>query len=90
VDGGRRWRIQPHGQAATAVGEWEDQDRGEAKVARDARDQSDGLTERQTYTEREAVESWLEHGLTGRDDHTVTNRTILAKTHVIPALGNAD
>jgi hypothetical protein len=54
------------------------------------RDQSDGLpTELRTYTVREAVESWLEHGLTGRDDHTVTNRTILAKTHVIPALGAA-
>lgn len=45
------------------------------------RDQSDGLPERQTYTVREAVESWLEHGLTERDDHTVTNRPILAKTH---------
>jgi len=53
------------------------------------RDQSDGLpTEHRTYTVREAVESWLEHGLTGRDDHTVTNRTILAQTHVIPALGS--
>jgi hypothetical protein len=53
------------------------------------RDQSDGLpTEHRTYTVREAVESWLEHGLTGRDEHTVTNRTILARTHVIPALGN--
>ena len=38
------------------------------------RDQSDGLpTEHRTYAVREAVESWLEHGLTGRDDHTVTN-----------------
>ena len=32
------------------------------------RDQTDGLpTEHWTYTVREAVESWLEHGLTGRD-----------------------
>ena len=53
------------------------------------RDRSDGLpTERQTYTVREAVESWLEHGLIGRDDRTVTNRTILANTHVIPPLGS--
>jgi hypothetical protein len=53
------------------------------------RDQSDGLpTEHRTYTVREAVESWLEHGLIGRDEHTVTNRTILARAHVIPALGN--
>jgi hypothetical protein len=54
------------------------------------RDQSDGLpTEHRTYTVREAVESWREHGLTDRDEHTVTNRTILARTHVIPALGKA-
>jgi hypothetical protein len=51
------------------------------------RDQSAALpTEHRTYTVREAVESWLEHGLTGRNERTVTNRTILAQTHVIPAL----
>jgi hypothetical protein len=51
------------------------------------RDQTDGLAvEHRTYTVRDAVESWLEHGLTGRDDHTVTNRTILA----IPALARRD
>ena len=54
------------------------------------RDRGDSLpTEQRTYTVREAVESWLQHGLTGRDDHTVTNRTILAETLVIPALGAA-
>jgi integrase len=41
----------------------------------------------QTYTVRDAVESWLAHGLTGRQESTVVNRTILARTHVIPALG---
>lgn len=35
----------------------------------------------------DAVESWLAHGLTGRQESTVVNRTILARTHVIPALG---
>ena len=31
------------------------------------RDQTDGLpAEHRTYTVRDAVESWLEHGLTGR------------------------
>lgn len=52
------------------------------KLLRDASRSKYGLpTERQTYTVREAVESRLEHGLTERDAHTVTNRTILAKTH---------
>ena len=41
----------------------------------------------QTYTVRDAVESWLAHGLTGRQESTVVNRTILARTHVIPSLG---
>ena len=41
----------------------------------------------QTYTVRDAVESWLAHGLTGRQVSTVVNRTILARTHLIPALG---
>ena len=51
-------------------------------LLRDASRSKCGLpTERQTYTVREGVESRLEHGLTERDDHTVTNRTILAKTH---------
>jgi bifunctional DNA-binding transcriptional regulator/antitoxin component of YhaV-PrlF toxin-antitoxin module len=82
VDGSRRCRIQPHGHAATAVGEREDQDRGEAKLLALRRDETDGLAvEHRTYTVRDAVESWLEHGLTGRMT-TVTNRTILA----IPAL----
>ena len=40
------------------------------------------------YTVRQAVESWLEHGLAGRDPSTVRNRTILARRHVLPALGS--
>ena len=46
----------------------------EAQRARD-----DGLPAgRRDYTVRQAVESWLEHGLAGRDPSTVRNRTILA------------
>jgi hypothetical protein len=59
--------FRPHGQAATAVGEREDQDRGEAEVARAASRPKRRLpTEHGTYALREVVESWLEHGLTGR------------------------
>ena len=43
---------------------------------------------RRNYTVRQAVESWLEHGLAGRDRSTVTNRTILARQHLLPALGS--
>ena len=56
----------------------------EAQRARD-----DGLPAgRRDYTARQAVESWLEHGLAGRDRSTVSNRTILARRHLLPALGS--
>jgi integrase len=52
------------------------------------RDQDDGLPiASRGYTVAEAVEAWLTHGLVGRDPNTVANRTSLARTHVIPALG---
>lgn len=39
------------------------------------RDQADGLPpEQRGYTVGDAVESWLRHGLVGRDRSTVTNR----------------
>jgi hypothetical protein len=34
-----------------------------------------------------AVGDWLAFGLSGRDDRTITKCTILANTHIIPALG---
>ena len=56
----------------------------EAQRARD-----DGLPGgRRDYTVRQAVEAWLEHGLAGRDPSKVTNRTILARRHLMPALGS--
>jgi hypothetical protein len=59
-----------------------------AKLQQLLRDRDDGhVLGGQTYTVRDAVESWLGHGLTGRQESTVVNRTILSRTHVIPALG---
>jgi Phage integrase, N-terminal SAM-like domain len=59
-----------------------------AKLQQLLRDRDDGhVLGGQIYTVRDAVESWLAHGLTGRQESTVVNRTILARTHVIPALG---
>ena len=52
------------------------------------RDQEDGLAIAQRgYTVSDAVESWLKHGMTGRDPNTLANRATLARTHLIPALG---
>jgi integrase len=59
-----------------------------AKLQQLLRDRNDGHSlSGRTDTVRDAVESWLAHGLTGRQESTVVNRTILARTHVIPALG---
>ena len=46
-----------------------------------------GKPDDRKYTVREAVEAWLDFGLSGRADRTIENRRTLAKTHVIPALG---
>ena len=87
MDGGRRCRIQPHGLAAAAGVSRKAKTEAKQKLLALRRDQTDGLAvEHRTYTVRDAVESWLEHDLTGRDDHIVTNRTILA----IPALARRD
>jgi len=39
------------------------------------------------YTVADAVRDWLAFGLSGRDSNTVTKCTILANTHIVPALG---
>jgi integrase len=52
------------------------------------RDHEDGLTiAPHNYTVVDAVREWLRYGLTGRSPATVEKCTILANTHVIPALG---
>lgn len=53
-----------------------------------ARDHDDGLSVgAYGYTVAQAVNDWLTFGLSGRDPATVEKCTILAQTHVIPALG---
>ena len=39
------------------------------------------------YTVADAVNDWLAFGLSGRDTNTIIKCTILANTHIIPALG---
>ncbi|WP_030923142.1 Arm DNA-binding domain-containing protein [Streptosporangium amethystogenes] len=58
-----------------------------AKLKEIIRDYDDGLTTTaHNYTVGDAVRDWLKFGLSGRDEATVTTRTFLANTHVIPAL----
>src|SRR6266487_3989549 len=52
------------------------------------RDYEDGLAiPPYNYTVADAVRDWLQYGLSGRSQATVKKCTILANTHVIPALG---
>lgn len=52
------------------------------------RDHEDGLpSEPVNYTVAEAVEYWLQHGLSGRSERTVEMNRTFAEKHVIPALG---
>ncbi|MEU7485040.1 site-specific integrase [Streptomyces sp. NPDC042319] len=52
------------------------------------RDYEDGLAIAPSgYTVANAVNDWLEYGLSGRDKATVENCTTLSRIHVIPELG---
>jgi integrase len=52
------------------------------------RDYEDGqITDSHGYTVAQAVRDWLQFGLPGRREDTINKCTILANTHVIPALG---
>ena len=52
------------------------------------RDYEDGLVmDGYGYTVADAVRDWLAFGLSGRDSDTLAKCTILANSHVIPALG---
>jgi hypothetical protein len=52
------------------------------------RDLDDGVTSTDDgYTVAQAVEDWLAYGLAGRAEKTITNRRILAETHIVGPLG---
>jgi hypothetical protein len=58
-----------------------------AKLRQVLRDQVDGLpNESRQYAVAEAVEDWLAHGMGLQERSTVVNRTILARTHLLPVL----
>jgi integrase len=59
-----------------------------AKLKEKLRQRDDGLQIGGSgYTVGDAVNSWLDHGLVGRDPSTIANRASLARNHVLPALG---
>jgi integrase len=59
-----------------------------AKLKEILRDLDDGMTiAPHGYTVKDAVTSWLTHGLNGRDTETVHNYRYLAEGHILPHLG---
>ena len=48
-----------------------------------------GVKSPANYTVAEAVNDWLERGLKGRDDQTVSKNRTLANKHLIPLIGKA-
>ena len=53
------------------------------------RDYEDGqVTNTNGYTVAQAVRDWLQFGMPGRRESTIAKYTILANTHLIPALGS--
>jgi integrase len=78
----------PSGKRIVKRGRGRTKTEAKRKLREILRDYEDGLvTTGHGYTVADAVRDWLSYGLTGRDDDTITKCTILANTHVIPALG---
>jgi integrase len=76
---GRRIRRRTSGRTKTEA---------QAKLKAIIRDHDDGLAiAPQSYTVADAVNDWLNYGLTGRDPSTLENRRSLARSHIIAALG---
>lgn len=69
-------------------GERPDEERCPARLKQNVRDHEDGLAiGPQNYTVAEAVQNWLEFGLSHRDPATARKCAILASRHILPALG---
>jgi integrase len=78
----------PSGKRIVRRGSGRTKTAAQRKLKEIIRDYEDGLVmEGYGYTVADAVHDWLAFGLSGRDSDTLTKCTILANTHVIPALG---
>ncbi len=79
---------QPSGRRIVRRGSGRTKTAAQRKLKEIIRDYEDGLVvAAYGYTVADAVCDWLAFGLSGRDSDTLTKCTILANTHVIPALG---
>ncbi|WP_024760172.1 site-specific integrase [Streptomyces exfoliatus] len=77
---GKRRRPKVYGKTKTEV---------RAKLRDLKKEVESGVKSPANYTVAEAVKDWLERGLKGRDEETVTKNRRLAEKHVIPLIGKA-
>lgn len=78
----------PDGKRIVKRGSGKTKTEARRKLREIIRDYEDGqVTNGTGCTVAQAVNDWLQFGLSGRDEDTITKCTILANTHVIPALG---
>jgi integrase len=78
----------PAGRRIVKRGSGRTKTEAQRKLREIIRDYEDGqVTDGYAYTVAQAVRDWLQFGLSGRDDNTIEKCTILANTHIIPALG---
>jgi integrase len=78
----------PSGKRIVKRGSGRTKTEAQRKLREIIRDYEGGqITGSQGYTVAQAVRDWLQFGMPGRREDTITKCTILANTHVIPALG---
>jgi Arm domain-containing DNA-binding protein len=78
----------PSGKRIVKRGRGRTKTEAQRKLREIIRDYEDGqIVSRNGYTVAQAVRDWLQFGLVGRDEDTIAKCTILANTHIIPALG---
>src|SRR5262245_39132382 len=78
----------PAGQRIVRRGSGKTKTEARAKLKQVMRDHEDGLTvTSQNVTVRDAVQDWLEYGLSGLSQSTRDNYTALVSAHIVPAIG---
>lgn len=78
----------PQGKRIVKRGSGKTKTEAQRKLREIIRDYEDGqITSGNGYAVAYAVRDWLQFGLSGRREDTITKCTILASTHVVPALG---
>ena len=77
----------PNGKRIVKTGTGKAKTEAKAKLKELLRNREDGIQAIARTTVAAAVEDWLEFGLSGRSDKTVTTCRVLAEKHIIPDLG---